>query len=257
MYSVKKVVQAIYNKVVSHLDQYPLHDKIYKVGSYIFIGYFLCMFVVMLFLQSFIDPQSIVGVFAYLIMGVFTIAVVIEYFSLLKRLYAQKWFKFILFALGAFAYKLAEIHTDHIINNFTGIDPSFLPAASSTLITISLLYIWLLFIAGVMGVYIIFFGFIFTGKNKTKDKDLPIWKGIGRSIGLLIVFVLLSSTLTRLGAKESIMETLSHNIVLTTEYFRKSHCKHDDSSELYAELSRGWVSVYNFDTKKFSKKKCK
>lgn len=266
MNTTKKFINLYYRKKEQLLQDFEsdvLHDKIYRFGSYLFIIFGLVLFIVPR-LSITNDALNVFSYISYVFLTIFSIAVIIEYSVFIIKYYQKTWLKILGIFLGAFAYKVAVIHTDHIINNFTGIDPSFFPSAATVLITLSLIYIWLLISILIILILILISALILnilsllTSINK-KLNFFHFLKLTGRLIGLFAIAMILESSIKKFNDKESLVESLSQNIIITTEYFAKSRCKEldDNSGELYAELPRGMVSVYNPTTQKFRVDKCK
>jgi len=250
-------------QILQDFESDVLHDKIYRFGSYLLVIFGLILFIVPTLLIT-NDAHSAISYIQYFLLTIFSIAVIIEYSVFIIKYYHKTWLKILGIVVGAFAYKVAVIHTDHIINNFTGIDPSFLPSAATVLITLSLIYIWLLISILIVSILIIVSALILNilSLSRTIDRKFNFFmffKFAGKLIGLFAIAFILEFSIKKFNDKESLVESLSQNIIITTEYFEKSRCKapDDNSEELYAELPRGMVSIYNPTTQKFRVDKCK
>lgn len=247
--------QKVINLIKASFRGYPLHEKFYLVSAYIIGAYMLACFVaVFIFRANLIDPLA--KICAYLIAATCTVAVVVEYWNLLKTLYEKTWFKWVLGVTGVLAFKYSERHANAFINDFTGIDPGNLPAASSTLTTLFVLYSWLLAISSFLAVFM-FLHWIFVGFEKPKgERQLKDWKYVARFVGLFVIFIITSMATRSFENRNSLTAAFARQVVLATEYFPRSHCTNVALPDRSASLSDGLISVYHPATNTFKVVKC-
>lgn len=253
--TVSRFKQHVTGRIKANFQGYPLHEKFYLASVYILGGYVFASFIaVLIFRANLIDPFAKFS--AYLIAATCTVAVVIEYWATLKALYEKTWFKWALGIIGVLAFKYSEQHANGFINDFTGIDPGYLPAASSTLTTLFVLYSWLLAVSSFLAVFMLLH-WAFVGFEKPKgERQLRDWKYIARFVGLFVIFIITSMATRTFEERGSLTAALARQVVLSTEYFKKSHCTNISPSQRSANLSDGLVSVYQPESNTFDVVRC-
>lgn len=241
--------------ISSKFNGLPLHDKIYKIGAYVFVVYA----VIVLTVSFFFDSQyisTIANIFAYLIATIFTFAVFAEYWDVLKPLFEKIWLRWIVGGIAYLVFRYSEGKAEDFINSFTGIDPSALPNAVSLLVALFLPYSWIVFISVILGVYLIVILLIAPVQIRKDEKTIGGWKFMGRLVGLLTIFILLSNLITLFDKEDSVSTLIAKETTLRTEYFNRSSCGGVNKDSLVADIGRGFISVYTPKTSKFEVKKC-
>lgn len=217
---------------------------------YLLIGFILAIF----FKKN--GTDILANIFMYILLTIFTIAVIIEYWILIKKIFLQKWFQLFIGIIALIVYKFSETYANHFINNFVGIDPAFLPTASLILSGIYLPYSWLLSISAFLTIFI-FFNWVFIPLEKnTNNKKLGNWKYMARFFGLMVVLIIVQKSIVFFQDEKSIFGDISKQVILSTEYFKKSQCDNLSQFELSADIGRGYISIFNTNTQKFRTEKC-
>lgn len=250
-----KIKQKLYHKIYSEFGGLAFHDKVYKTGGLAFILYLLIGFTLAIFFKQ-NNTDILAEIFMYILSTIFTIAVTIEYWTLIKKIFLQKWFQWFIGIIALLIYKFSETYANHFINNFVGVDPAFLPTASLILSTIYLPYSWLLSISAFLTIFI-FINWIFIPFEKnTNNKELGNWKYMARFVGLLVILIVAQKSIFFFQDEKSIFGDISKQIILSTEYFKKSQCDNISQFELSADIGRGYVSIFNINSQKFRIEKC-
>jgi len=192
----------------------------------------------------------------YILLTIFTIAVTIEYWILIKKIFLQKWFQWFIGIIALIVYKFSETYANHFINNFVGIDPAFLPTASLVLSGIYLPYSWLLSISAFLTIFIFINWFFIPLEKNTDNKKLGNWKYMARFFGLMVVLIIVQKSIVFFQDEKSIFGDMSKQVILSTEYFKKSQCDNFSQFELSADIGRGYISIFNTNTQKFRTEKC-
>ena len=232
-----------------------LHDKIYKIGALAFLLYFLIGFIAAIFFKQ-NGINIIAGIFMYILSTIFTIAVAIEYGTLIKKIFSFKWFQWLMGIIAVLVYKYSESYSNHFINSFVGIDPVFLPTATSVLSAIYLPYSWILSVSTFLTIFILIYWFFIPFEKKENKKKLENWKYAARLIGLVVILVIFQKSIYFFKDEKSIFGSFSKHIIISTEYFNKSHCKNISKLELSADIGRGYISIFNINTQEFRTEKC-
>lgn len=253
---MKKSFKSIWSKVMIHLNKHEEQNKAYIIGGYIFT-----VITLIYFIGFFIFPELIIvnsGYYfidklMYPLICVFSIAIIVEYYKLFKKLVNNKWlFWAINLFIGIISNALAQIYTGKMINHIVGLDPSFFPEASSVLMIISTIVILLFLGIIIMSIYIFFYMFYILISKKIS------WiKRIGKPLGMIGVVIFLSYMLNFLHSPY--IQKLEKIIIVTSEYYDKSYCNNKlEKKVLYADIGRGLISMYNPKTEEFYPiEKCK
>ena len=147
------------------------------------------------------------------------------------------------------------MHGQHFINNFTLNEPSYFPTASIALRAFFLPYTWLLL------VYVILFGILilsmFIVPLKTRLETVASgWRYLERTIGFIVLISLLHKTTTFFEDESQLSFQIAKGIVLSSEYFKKTHCSNVKYGEYSAYLDRGYISIFNPTKETFRTEKC-
>ncbi len=232
-----------------------LHDKIYKLGAYAFGAYLAIAFAFGLFLgPNYIN--QIASIFFYFIATIFTCAVFVEYWFALKPVLEKTWVKWVGAGIAYLVFRYSEGKAEDFVNGFTGIDPSALSSAVSLLTALFLPYSWVVLIAAILGVYVIFIWFFAPVQISNDEKNLGGWKFLGRIIGLFTIFVILQQLITAFDKEDSIAVLIAKETTLRTEYFKEFSCKGIAKGSLVADIGRGYISVFTPNSMLFEVKKC-
>lgn len=235
----------------------PLHDVAYKSGAFI-LGAYLILGAVFGLLFGFESGfiQKLANIFVYFIATIFTVAVFIEYWHVLKPLFNKTWVKWIGAILAYLIFRYSEGKAEDFINEFTGVDPSSLPNASSLLAALFLPYSWGVFVAALLGLYIVVIWFFIPVQINKDEKNIGGWKVIARIVGLITIYIILEQLISAFDEKGSLPALLAQETVLRTEYFQHSNCKGLPSSALVADLGGGNISVFIPQTVEFMVMRC-
>lgn len=234
---------------------YLLHDKLYLIGFGVIISY-LAVTMIALFIFKINITKTLETTCIYLSAPTCTVAVVIEYWVPIKALFKNTGFRWFLAGVGVVALKFSEIRANVFINDFTDIDPGYLPVASSTLTTLFLLYAWSLVVSAFLGVFM-FAQWVLSKFEAPKGTRQPgDWKYLARLIGLLSIFVLISSAGRTFEVNDSLTARFARQLILATEYFKQTHCSNLGPDQLSASMADELISVYTPSSENFNVIKC-
>jgi len=250
-----RVKYLVLEKIEREFSDYALHDKFYKSGM---VSFWIYMAIAILTLviagQEYLD--IVVKAFGLIIVCTCTIGTAIEYWRKIKELFEKTWFKWALGVISILIYKYSESQSDDFINKYTGIDPAFLPTASSVLSAVYLPYSWLVSVSLFLSIYVIFH-WLFIPFEKTGGKrPLENYKYIMRFMGLVVIFFAANNLTKFFEDDESLASLLAKEIIIRTEYFPKSHCINIASSEISADIGRGYSSIFSPENSSFRTGKC-
>jgi hypothetical protein len=167
---------------------------------------------------------------------------------------------FISISLGivsVFSYQYGEMKANLFINQYVGVDPSYLPLASSlltALYTIEGNVIALLFFVGVFFIFYLFLMF-------TEQKGINIvGLHIPRIIGIGTLIALAASIPDIFSTKNETMDSLTKEAILLKEFYNKSHCLNVISEkDKIATLDKSKIIIYRAEAeigKSFEITKC-
>jgi hypothetical protein len=229
-------------------------EKVYIIGA-AFLGVYIVSGIPIIALgkKEWLDYSA--KYLMYLVAASFTIATTIECLSSIKILLKKHWFKWFIGILAVPVYLYSDLHGQQFINNFTLNEPSYFPTASIALRAFFLPYTWLLL------VYVILFGIlilsIFIAPLKTRlETAAGGWSYLGRTIGFIVLISLLHKTTTFFEDESQLSFQIAKGIVLSSEYFKKTHCSNVKDGEYSAYLDRGYISIFTPFNESFRTEKC-
>ena len=79
---------------------------------------------------------------------------------------------------------------------------------------------------------------------------------MARFFGLMVVLIIVQKSIVFFQDEKSIFGDISKQVILSTEYFKKSQCDNFSQFELSADIGRGYISIFNTNTQKFRTEKC-
>ncbi len=252
---IEKAKHKIYSYIIAEFEDLALYDKFYKAGAFSFGAYFAIGFIAFIFFNQ-TGMQIVANVFVYIILSVFTIAVVIEYWLQLAKLYSKDWFKWMLGGIALLIYKYSELHAEDFINEFTLNEPSYFPTGASVLATIFLPYSWLVAVSSFLTLFIFVNWFFIPIERRESKKQLDGWKYLARFMGLAVILIWAQKSTRMFEDKESYTYLFAKHIVISTEYFKNSHCLNVENNELSAYLDRGYISIFTPKTQSFRTEVC-
>jgi hypothetical protein len=252
---IKKIKEEMLSRFISQFKGLALHDKFYKAGALSF-GLYMILGIIALIIFKQVGIQIVANAFVFIILSVFTIAVAIEYWYQLEKLYSKKWFKWVLGGIAVLIYKYSELHAEDFINEFTLNEPSYFPTGSSVLATIFLPYSWLVAVSSFLTLFIFINWFFIPIERTTKQRQLEGWKYIARFIGLSVILLWAQKSTELFEDQESYAYLFAKHIVISTEYFEKTHCLNVQENELSAYLDRGHVSIFTPSNQSFRTEEC-
>ena len=105
---IKRIKEELLSRLISQFEGLALHDKFYKAGALSF-GLYMILGIIALIIFKQAGIQIVANAFVFIILSVFTIAVAIEYWYQLEKLYSKKWFKWVLGGIAVLIYKEGKI----------------------------------------------------------------------------------------------------------------------------------------------------
>jgi len=250
-----KIKDLILEKVETEFSGYALHDKFYKAGMVSFWIY-MAIAILMLLIAGQEYSDIVVKTFVLIIVCTCTIGAAIEYWTKIKELFEKTWFKWVLGVISILIYKYSESQSDDFINQFTGIDPSFLPTASSVLSAVYLPYAWLVSVSLFLSIYALFHWLFIPFEKSEHKRPIEGYKYLMRFTGLMVIFIAANNLTKFFEDDESLISLLAKEIVIRTEYFPKSHCNNISKNEISADIGRGYSSIFNPESSSFRTEKC-
>jgi hypothetical protein len=219
----------------------------------------------------------------------FCLSLCTQAFKKINKVGGEWWFKyliaFISLIISLITYSLSGLQTVYYINDITGIDASYFPAANYSLNAFFFIPIWLLGVAILSQIYILIVYLLFclrenkTGKAiRTRDKKsdgfvsqfkqfVSQFKQFVSSIVALDIYsvnkerksfyifiskafgaaVIYSICFSgfNLFVKEGVVLSFAKDILIDSEFFPKSNCIDLKLNEKIAALERGFAVVYN------------
>lgn len=250
-----RIKNLILEKIEAEFSGYALHDKFYKAGMASFWTYMVMAILTLVIAgQEYFD--ILVKTFALIIVCTCTIGAAIEYWIKIKGLFEKTWFKWGLGVISILIYKYSESQSDDFINKFTGIDPAFLPTASSVLSAVYLPYSWLVSVSLFLSVYVLFHWLFIPFEKSDDNRPLEDYKYLMRFMGLMVIFIAANNLTRFFEDDESLVSLLAKEIIIRSEYFPKSHCNNISSNEISADIGRGYSSVFDPANSSFRTEKC-
>jgi hypothetical protein len=251
----KKLKSLATQKIKSEFSEYALHDQFYKAGAAVICAYLLIVIVTLFTVgQEYIN--FLMKIFVFIIICTCTMGVAVEHWPPLKLLFSKTWFKWILGAISILIYKYAEAQSHNFINQLTGLDPSFFPFSSFVLTAVYLPYCWLVAVSSFLSIYIFFHWLFIPFEKPQAVRSLKKWKYIARFLGLMVIFAVANNLIHFFEDPSSLSSLIAKEIVLTTEYFPKSHCLNIEDHEISADIGRGYISIFDKNNEKFHTEKC-
>ncbi|MNF39083.1 hypothetical protein D3C85_856960 [compost metagenome] len=172
---------------------------------------------------------------------VWLIAFCIEGYSLLSRVLGSKFFVVLLGLVSLVVVKVSYIWSGRYINKITGLDPSYLPDAHSTLALLFVPLSWI-YLGSVLLMAFLMIGFLFSpvfinGENAVKNS--------ARFIVTLVIVLVGFSFADYLSEEGSAFGYISKVAIAGSEYFPDESCSNFTDKEVVARLEGGEVSVFN------------
>ena len=243
------------DKVFAQFEGLVLHDKVYKAGAFAF-GLYMAVGLVFGIFFGHDSISKIANIFVYAIATIFSIAVFIEHWFAIKPLIEKTWVKWLGAGVAYLVYRYSESKAADFVNEFTKLDPDKLPDAISLLAALFLPYSWAVLVLSLLTVYIIVIWFIVPFHLKKDQQTIGEWKFIGRIVGVFAILVIFQQLVTAFDEKGSIIDLVSKEIVLRTEYYSSTVCKNVSEKAIVADIGRGYISVFSLEDRKFNVVKC-
>lgn len=236
-------------------DGYETHDKFYKLSAVLLMITFIVSFFQMLIFSDYYFDE--VMSFAYPAIALtISLGVAFEFWNSVKELLSKVWVRWIGGVVSFFIFKFAQAQSDDFINGFTGVDPSFLSFSSSVLTAIYLPYSWLVLVSVLISIYFFVHWVFLPFENESNSRRLDGWKYFARIMGVATIFIATNNVLKFYQDPKSVTSMIAEHIVITTEYFPRTHCKNVKSGELSADIGGGYVSVFDQNEKIFRTEIC-
>ncbi len=235
---------------------YPLDKKFYLVGNVI-LWYFFVPIMIICFFGKKTFPEQAIYMISYFIGSIFCVGVYIESWKIVADLFRKTYIKWLVGGVSLLVYKFSVVQADKYINVLTGLEPSYLPSASSALSTFYLLYCWLIATAVILSlILLIAIIFVFVSSIKKNNLSAAFWfaRFFGMSSTCIILFHCIS--FFENSDPKSFVATVSKEIILGTEYFSYSHCKNIRKDQIVADIGGGYVSAFDKNNDIFYVIKC-
>ncbi len=235
---------------------YPLDKKFYFVG-HVILWYIFVPIVIIWFFWKKTFPEQAIYVTFYFIGSIFCVGVCIESWKIVADLLRKTYIKWLVGGISLLVYKFSVVQADRYINILTGLEPSYLPSASSTLSTFYLLYYWLIVTAIILAlITLIAIIFVLVVPIKKNNPSKAFW--VARIFGMLSICIVLHHCISFFENPDpkSFVAKVSKEIILGTEYFSYSYCKNIRKDQVVADIGGGYISAFDKNNDIFHVTKC-
>lgn len=214
-------------------------DGIYSLGFKIAFLIFPVFYLVR-WVASGYEASAIQGILA--VAGlIWLIAFCVEGYSFLSRVLGRKSVVVLLGLVSLIVIKASYVWAGQYINKITGLDPSYLPDAHSTLALLFVPLSWLC-LGSVLLMVLLVVGLVFSPvfvheKNAAKN-----------SARFIVTFSIISvgfSFADFLSRDGSVLGYISKVVIVSSEYFTDARCLNLSGKEVVAQLGGGELSVFN------------